>query len=534
MKKAQKIILWILGGLVAIISAVIISADILVSRFVQTEVNTTLAKLPGCEAQVGAIHLRFFSATASVDSLSFSYRGKPINRQDTIGPGVSIRIRRIEVGRLFYTMLLSKHILISDLHIVEPQLELWMDEKHPELCFPQLHDDELKKTDNWKACAELMQFHIDDASFRMHSLRTHLDVAVDSCSVALRNLAYDSVFHYCDSVYRFALRHAAVMLPDGLMRLETNDICQRDQGALSLGQTRITHTMPRKQLGEIMREPVTWMDMHIESVTTAPFNPIRKALANDYTLEAANVVVSKMDIFRDARFQPKQPFQMPQEPLANIPVTFCLNHADALIRRIDIAFASTDINCGELHLNNIRTAIDSLSNLENSTMRVHGFCPIDKGKAKAEMTMTMNKACDFGTCIHVENVEANMLNSFVRPLVGITFDFLIDTLDTRYTGDRVRANGTFRMLYHGLKVQVHKEDNIPYKIVKRNAGTFNSFANTMIPKSNPSTVDIQPRAYQVTWKRDEWKPFPLYMFGPCIDGAVKTMLPGLYVHKQVR
>ena len=94
------------------------------------------------------------------------------------------------------------------------------------------------------------------------------------------------------------------------------------------------------------------------------------------------------------------------------------------------------------------------------------------------------------------------------------------------------AGGTFKLLYHGLKVQVHKEDDIPFKIITRNAGTFTQLANTLVPKSNPSTVDIRPREYFVEWKRDEWKPFPLYMFGPCIDGIKKTMLPGLNVHMQ--
>ena len=90
------------------------------------------------------------------------------------------------------------------------------------------------------------------------------------------------------------------------------------------------------------------------------------------------------------------------------------------------------------------------------------------------------------------------------------------------------------MLYHGLKVKVHEEDDIPYKIVTKNAKAFTTLANTLLPKSNPTAVDIRPRAYEVEWKRNEWKPFPLYMFGPCIDGVKKTFLPGLYVHKQVK
>ena len=110
---------------------------------------------------------------------------------------------------------------------------------------------------------------------------------------------------------------------------------------------------------------------------------------------------------------------------------------------------------------------------------------------------------------------------------------VMPAIDAHYKGDKIQANGTFRMLYHGLQVQVSQEENIPYKAITRNAKTIQQLGNTLIPKSNPTAVDIRPRAYRVTWKNDEWKPFPLFLFGPCIDGVKKTFLPGLYVHEQI-
>ena len=75
---------------------------------------------------------------------------------------------------------------------------------------------------------------------------------------------------------------------------------------------------------------------------------------------------------------------------------------------------------------------------------------------------------------------------------------------------------------------------MPYKVVTKNADFITSAAKNLIPRSNPTEVDIRPRAYMVEWKRDSWQPFSLYLFGPCIDGVKMTMLPGLYVHKQTR
>ena len=533
MKKGTKITLIILAVLFGIAALIFVGADIAVSRIAQKEVNKALAEIPGCQASCGTIKVRFFSATAQVNDLRFTYHGEPIHAKDTVGPGVDIWVERVDVGRFFYTKLLKKEVLISSVSIVRPHAEIWLDEEKPESCFPELHDEKLEQADNVLLRAALNKLKIKNASMRLHSVRTKLDVEVDSCSLTVHDLAYDSTFSYNDSVYHFSLEYAGVTIPDGQMRIETSDIHHDNQGALLLGRTRIRHTMPRKKLGEMVKEPVTWMDMTIESVQTTPFNPIHKAMAKDFNLEGVKAVVEKMDIFRDERFAPKKPFDMPQQILTAIPVVFNLKYADTQIKKIDIEFASTDINIGKLQLKDIQARVDNITNKRNATMMVKGSCPIEQGQALAEMTMTMNKDCEFTTKLHAVNINADFLNSFVRPLVGITCECQIDTLDTEYKGNTTIAKGTYRMLYNGLNVQVHKEDNIPYKIVTNHAKTFTSLANSLIPKSNPTAVDIHPRAYYVEWKRDEWKPFPLYMFGPCIDGVKMTFLPGLYVHKQV-
>ena len=532
MKKGSKVTLLVLGIIAAIIGIAFLCADIIVSYTVNREVNISLADLPGCEASCGDIHLRFFSGTASVKDLHFSYRGEQEGK-DKMAPGIDIHVDRVDVGRVFYTLLLKKRLLVSDVRIKHPQVELWLDENQPERCFPQIKDQGLEKANNQFDFFKLMAFHLKDADFKLHSVRTPLDLEVEGCSLTVHDLMYDSVFTYCDSVYAFSLAHAAVMLPDGMMSLETNNIEHSNQGELHVGATRIANTMPRRKLGDMVKEPVTWMDMTVESVTTSPLNPIRKALAKDFTLDKIQAVVGKMDIFRDERYAPKEPFAMPQEILMAIPANFLIRHVDAHVNAIDIEFTNTDVNCGELHIKGVQAAVDNVTNKRGAVMMASGVCPIQKGQAQASFSMTMNKACDFGLKLHAANINADYLNTFIRPLVGITCQLQLDDLETEYKGNKEKADGTFRMLYHGLQVQVHDDKDVPYKIVTKNAKTFTTLANSLLPKSNPTAVDIHPRAYEVSWKRDVWKPFPLYLFGPCIDGAIETLLPGLFVHKQV-
>lgn len=534
MKKGSKIALIVLAVLFGLIGLVFIGADVAASYLVNKEVNKTLATIPGCQASCGPIQIRFFSGTAGVKDLRFTYHGAPVHAKDTMGPGIDIWVEDIEIGRIFYGLLLKKQVAIHDIRITRPHTELWLDDEHPETCFPQIQDTALEHANEMLVSAELMKLKIKNAEFKLHSLRTPLDLMVDSLSLTVQDLKYDSTFHYNDSIYAFSLGKAAVVTPDGQMRIETSGIAQEDAGEFKVGKTRIRNTMPRRKLAEIVKEPCTWIDMTVESVQTTAFNPIHKAMNKDFTLNGLKAVVGEMDIFRDERYKPKKPFPMPQEAIMAIPATFKIQQVDAKIKHIAIEFASTDINCGKLDIKNAQAKVNNVTNKRGATWHVKGGCPIEQGMADAEFSLTMNKACDFGLKLHVTDIDINYLNTFIRPLVGITADCHVDTLDANYKGDNVSANGTFRMLYHGLNVQVHGDDNIPYKIVTKNAKAFTSIANSLIPKSNPTSVDIHPRGYKVEWKRNEWQEFPLYLFGPCINGAMKTFLPGLYVHEQTK
>lgn len=533
MKKGTKIALIALGIVLVLGTVIFIGADVFVSRIAMKKVNKALAALPEGEASIGSIQVRLFSGTVGLYDLRFDYRGKPVNKRDTTSkPGISVNIDHIEIGRIFYAVLLNKEVLVSDLRIVEPRVELWLDEKHPEHSFPTIPEDTTLKSFPLNK-AELMHLHLQNASFALHSVRTKLDVAVDNCSLKLHDLCYNSAFHFCDSVYRFELEHAAVLTPDGRIHIDARELSQRDQGALTLGTTRIRHTMPKKRLAEMVKEPSTWMDIQVGSLSTSEFNPIRKAIAKDLSLESAEVKVDVMHIYRDTRYKPKRPFPMPQASIMSAKIPFLVKHVSADIRDLDVELASTDINRGELKLNNIHAQAANITNRRGATMKIKGNCPFNEGNAKAHIDLIMNKQCEFALDLHGTGFNFNHLNPFIKPLVGITADCQVDTIDAHYKGDKLQANGTFRMLYHGLQVQVSQDEKIPYKAITHNAKTIQQLGNTLIPKSNPSTVDIRPRAYRVTWKNDEWKPFALFLFGPCIDGVKKTFLPGLYVHEQI-
>ena len=183
----------------------------------------------------------------------------------------------------------------------------------------------------------------------------------------------------------------------------------------------------------------------------------------------------------------------------------------------------------------LNAALTNVSNRPNTrwTNHVRGTLGGDS-RLDATFVMQMNRASGFEVSIEGTNVELGALNGFLKPVVGLTCESHVDTLRTHYAGDQTMARGDFLMMYHGLDVRFHKEQTVVVKEIRNYGSLIQGFANNLIPKSNPTAVDVRPRKYAVEWKHDDYKPYPLYVVGPVIIGTVQTFLPGLYVHKQIR
>ena len=542
MKRSVKISLWVIGVFFLLVVSALMSADIWVSRLVQKEVHKTFDQMPDADAQIGSVYLSIISGTAIVKDVTFVTHSLALEDEETglRQPGLAMHVPTLTVWNINYWELFKhRHVDIYKISIDEPKLLVYLDEEHPTELLPSFpKDTTLEKAGQWLRRVDVRHIEVNKFTGHLHSVRTPLVVAVDSLSVECRSMAYsfaDSVFTYNDSVYDLRIEGIAVQLPDGESALEVKDFETEDQGPLQMGYTRFYNTLTAKQLANKHREPTTWMDLELNSLRTSPLNPIRKGIAKDFSLDSLHADVKRMHVCRDARLKPREPFLPPQDYLKKTPIELDVKHVDALVRKIDVEYASTNVNCGQLHVRNLRADVSNITTRRGATWLAHARAPFGKnGHVDASYKMHLNKAANFDLKLKVKDVDIQDLNSFLRPLVGLTCECHVDQLDAAYSGDRTSASGEFCMQYHGLKVQVHKEDDIPYKIVTKNADTFTTLANTLIPKSNPTAVDPAPRRYMVEWKRNEWEPYPLYLFGCCIDGAVKTMLPGLFVHKQAK
>lgn len=541
MKKSVKITLWVLGSFVVLVIAAFLCADIIASHIVKREVAKTFANLPNVEASIGGVYLNLISGSAIVKDITFCTNTLAFDDEDTgqREPGLALHVPTLAIWNIRYWELFREHrLVVYNISIDDPQLLVYIDEQHPEQIIPVFpKDTTLEKANQWLQSVELHSFSLDDFCARIHSTRSPLYLVADSLSFSTCDLAYyltDSLFTYNDSVYTLDIKALKLATPDGFFKLEAHDFYTKDQEPISLGYTRLLNVFSPKQMADMKKEPTTWLDLELNSLATSPLNPLRKALAQDCTLDSLNVDVKRLHVCRDARYQPKKPFSTPQDFLRKLPVQFRLKRVEAIARQIDVDMVTTDINCGKMHAANIHASLSNITNKPGAVWTNRAKGPFGKaGKINASFTIHMDKEASFDIALDAKDVETADLNPFIRPLIGITSQCHIDHLDATYSGNRTLAKGEFCMAYHGLDVKVHKEDNIPYEIVTKHADMFTNLANSLVPKSNPTSVDPAPRRYAVEWSRDEWKPYPLYLFGPCIDGVKKTMLPGLYVHKQV-
>ena len=541
MKRAGKIALWVVGSLVAIVVALFMSADIVASRLVQKKVRQAFEQIPDAEATVGGIYLNLLSGSAIVKDITFSTNSLTLEDSITArrAPGLALHIPTLAVITVHYADLWREHALkIHKVSLDHPEIVLYIDEKHPESILPAFpKDSTLEKAGTWLKRVGVHHFEIEDLQARVQSTISPMHVALDSLTTEWHNIRYDfedSVFSFNDSVYEVELNSLRAQLPDGLFGLEFHDLKTEDQGPIELGYTRFYNTLKPSQLAELKREPVSWIDIELNHLRTSALNPLRKVQAKDYTLESLQVDARRIHVCRDTRYGPKHPFGTPQAFLMALPVRFAVKQVNASVQKMDLEVRTTPKNHGAFHIRNARAQLSNVTNRPGATWYNLAKAPFgDQGHVEARYMMHMDKKSSFEVQIEGSELEIKDMNGFLRPLIGVTCECTIHQLDAHYQGDKNISKGHFCMQYHGMNVTIHKEDPIPYDILAKNADFFSGAANALIPKSNPTAVDIVPRKYQVEWKRDEWKPYPLYLFGPCIDGVKMTMLPGLFVHKQI-
>ncbi len=538
MKKGVKITLWVVGVLAALVILFITCADVWTSRYAEKIVRQQLekAELP---VAIDFKHIHVLLMTGCVDVEGVVVQcGELKDENKKILDTLSVQIPHVVVSNVRYGQLIRKQIVsIRRVDVVKMSATTKLSQAKVAL-----------NTDSLSVTLRNVSYSIKDSALainqlgvglmnaKIHMAKEKINFEIDSLSVGLNDLFYnmkDSTFGYNDSVYNLNVDRFQVKMAQTMMGIEAKKVSTENGGEIMLGQTRIWNTCGRRDLAPKMKEPATWIDLHLNSVVISPLNPFRTDFSKGIAISQITVNGDRFEAFRDARLAPTHPYPMPQTVLMQIKLPIKIDAINAKLNTLDVGVLCSDKNLGKMQIKNVTASICDFSNKRGSTTVINAIAHVGDGKVNGVIKMYMNKAGKFDIEIKGKDINTNELAQMTRPLAAIELNCAIDSMHLKYSADNERLGGNVLFAYHGLKGKVYGTDDIPFKIISKNAGALEYFVNHLIPKSNPRAGLKEPLAYRVEYVRKDMQPVPLYLVMPVILGAVETYLPGFFVSKKV-
>ena len=538
MKKGVKITLWVVGVLAALVILFVTCADVWTSRYAEKIVRQQLekAELP---VAIDFKHIHVLLMTGCVDVEGVVVQcGELKDENKKILDTLSVQIPHVVVSNVRYGQLIRKQIVsIRRVDVVKMSATTKLSQAKVAL-----------NTDSLSVTLRNVSYNIKDSALAINQLgvglmnakinmaKEKINFEIDSLSVGLNDLFYnmkDSTFGYNDSVYNLNVDRFQVKMAQTMMGIEAKKVFTENGGEITLGQTRIWNTCGRRDLAPKMKEPATWIDLHLNSVVISPLNPFRMDFSKGIAISQITVNGDRFEAFRDARLAPTHPYPMPQTVLMQIKLPIKIDAIDAKLNTLDVGVLCSDKNLGKMQIKNVTASICDFSNKRGSTTVINAIAHIGDGKVNGVIKMYMNKAGKFDIEIKGKDINTNELAHMTRPLAALELNCAIDSMHLKYSADNDRLGGNVLFAYHGLNGKVYGADDIPFKIISKNAGALEYFVNHLIPKSNPRAGLKEPLAYHVEYVRKDMQPVPLYLVMPVILGAVETYLPGFFVSKKV-
>ena len=581
MKKGVKISLWVVGILAVLVILFITCADVWTSRYAEKIVRQELekAQLPvsidfkhihvllmtGCvdvegivvesgESRVESRKSKVESGELKAESQESRVESRKSGRSPKVESQESGRSPKVESQKILDTLRVEiPHVVVSNIHygqllrkrivaarridvlkmsattkLSQAKVALNVDSLSISLRHPAYSIKDSALTIN--------QLGVGLMNAKIHMAKEKIHFEIDSLSVGLHDLFYnvkDTTFGYNDSVYNLNVDRFQVKMAQTMMGIEAKKVFTENGGEITLGQTRIWNTCGRRDLAPKMKEPATWIDLHLNSVVISPLNPFRTDFSKGVAIHQISVNGDCFEAFRDARLEPTHPYPMPQTVLMQIPLPIKIDAIDAKLKTLDVGVLCSDKNLGKMQIKDVTASICDFSNKRGSTTVINAIAHIGDGKVNGVIKMYMNKAGKFDIEIKGKDINTNELAHMTRPLAAIELNCAIDSMHLKYSADNDRLGGNVLFAYHGLNGKVYGADDIPFKIISKNAGALEYFVNHLIPKSNPRAGLKEPLAYHVEYVRKDMQPVPLYLVMPVILGAVETYLPGFFVSKKV-
>lgn len=520
MSKRTIIITTVAIVLAAVIVSVALTADRMAEKAAATQLHKAAAE-KGIELNWSELKIRLVHGSVRIDSL-----------QCRIGASdqafIDIKAARLYAGRVHRLMLLKERVLrIDKAEIIRPQIETCGPQKALEALKRQPHDTIPAKRVPI-ARAEVKTVNIKDGRIAVSMPDNKLQAAADSLCIRLHEAAYDfrdSLMTYCDSLYVFSACGINYVSSNGLFRLSVAQTGTANGGSLTASGIKGGNTdQPEKHAMNAGKVAATWAQFDITELRTSPVNILKCLKQKEITADSLTVRGNFADLYRDNHYPPRTPYPMPQEALAKAGMPLSLQHAGITLNRLHFTLTQDGSNKGSLQLNRLSVKAHNITGLSGSTMHTRLKSNLqDGGNISLDLHLTNNPLCTFTCKTEVTNTGGDNFSSFTHPIAGLDAGCNIHSLNMDCHGDKDRQEGTFCIQYDSLKIHIDKDS--PIEKLGKLAGIANAFAPAVLIKSNPRHKGAEAMTCTIECTRNQWKPFPVYLFKPLSDGMVQTVLP---------
>ncbi len=379
---------------------------------------------------------------------------------------------------------------------------------------------------------------INNASFKLKSITSKLDLSVDSLFLDVENLGYDfssNKLHYNDSVYVCSLRNLYFVQPDGKYTLTVKSFDTKNAEEIKISNIHHVCNVPKEELAVVNgKVPAVWSDVSIKSLKTSKVNIVRSVVEGYVKLDSVNIAGGYASIYKDDTYPPVK-VQRPFQPLlAKVTIPLDVRTVNVALDRFSYTQKSNGFPASSLGMNSLNLYMHRISNIDRRDMVALMSTSLDGGGGFMTLNLRLLKdeQSTWRCRVFIENSKMSAFNPFIEKLSGANVSGNLKRLEGYFTGDTLNAKGEFVMEYDNLDAKILKGKS-PIPQLNKYANTINGIIKLMLPRSNPSKLDQAPKAFKVDAKRNLYKPYFVYILSPMFCGIEETMLQGLFLAKEI-
>lgn len=513
MAKIKSVCLW-----AAVVTAILILCGLVLNLVARNELRSGLAQIPGARIDVGKVSLSLLRG-------NLEFRDVEINLPDSVLTIADIKgkIESVKLERFNWLGLMRGEARARRLLVRGPEAQVVLTGVAPK---------EKDSTDNsFLNKIALSEFSVDKGSIGLSSRSDSRKAGAKEIAFSVRDIGIqfpEGQVSYNDSSYLVVLDSLDCIDAKGLMRIQIRHLATSDAGAIKAQGIHAYNCVPREQLAEKMgKVAAMWFDAKLDSLYISPLNIPRAVMGQNVDIDSVSVAGKEVVLFQDDRYLPAVPYTTLQESLNALEMPFRIRTVSAQVPSFTFIWNTTHVNRGAYPMNNIRIAINSISNHRNNNMRLSLKTGRTAGsRADFSLNIRNDRQETTSGTIQVYDMDISKLDDFMRPLFGATLDADIHHIGCTFKGDKHQMTSDFCMLYDNLKVKVWNDATAPYQLVAKNSGMVNFLANLVLPKSNPLQAGKDPKTVEVVFDRDPMPPYASYILQNLTQGMLYTLLPG--------